>query len=257
MLSHMSHLLLILVLFSDPSGEKSAQAVSDELARIGGKQVEVVVGPDALKRLETFGVKAQDLVISPTIANHLTATEKKLVVIRLDRRSSGGDEILDSKIWSIGRTDSHVSIAGKSGDPLAGAITGIIQVIGPRLPTDPDAAPSNEDAELAQLAEVKEWKMLEERLAAKANKDPRQFYYLVLARARKGQADAAREVLTAMRTVYPAHFLTIAAETLIPASAGKAAEAASATGTKPVPDDGSNTLRDKPAAPDDGSNVLR
>jgi hypothetical protein len=257
MLPHMPHLLLILVLFSDPSGEKSAQAVSDELARIGGKQVEVVVGPDAIKRLEAFGVKAQDLVISPTIANHLTATEKKLVVIRLDRRSSGGDEILDSKIWSIGRTDSHVSIAGKGGDPLAGAITGIIQVIGPRLPTDPDAAPTNEDAELAQLAEVKEWKMLEERLTIKANKDPRQFYYLVLARARSGQADAAREVLVAMRTAHPVHFLTLAAETLIPASATKAADVPSATGTKPAPDDGSNTLRDKPAAPDDGSNVLR
>ena len=258
MLQLMTHLLLILVLFTDPSGEASAQVVSEELARIGGKQVEVVVGSDALKRLEGLGVRALDLVISPTIANHLTATEKKLVVIRLDRRSSGGDEVLESKIWSTGRVDSHVSIAGKGGDPLAGAISGIIQVVGPRLPTNPDTTLSNEDAELAQLAEAKEWKALEQRLTAKAEKDPRQLYYLVLAHARMGQVDAAREVLVIMRTAHPAHFLTRAAETVVPASAAKsAAEASSAEGVKLPPDNGGNELRDKPAAPDDGSNVLR
>lgn len=258
MLRFMTHLLLILVLFSDPSGEASAQVVSEELARIGGKQVEVLVGPEAIKRLESHGVRAHDLVISPTIANHLTATEQKLVVIRLDRRSSGGDEILESKIWSTGRTDSHVSIAGKGGDPLAGAISGIIQVVGPRLPTTPDGTLSHEDAELTQLAEAKEWKALEQRLTAKSEKDPRQLYYLVLAHARMGQVDAAREALTAMRTAYPAHFLTRAAETVVPASAAKnAANVPTVDEVKPLPDDGGNELRDKPAAPDDGGNVLR
>lgn len=252
----MSHLLLILVLFSDPSGEGAAQVVTDELTRIGGKQVEVVMGPEALKRLEGMGMKAQDLVISPTLANHLTASEKKLVIIRLDRRSSGGDEILESKVWAGGKSDSHVSIAGKGGDPLSGALTGIIQVIGPRLPTAPDLAPSNEDVELAGLAEAKEWKVLAERLEAKTDKDPRQLYYLVLARSRLGQPDAAREVLATMRTSHPSHFLTRAAETLIPAGAAKAGDAANAP-TKPPVDDGSNVLRDAPAPKDDGSNVLR
>src|SRR4051812_14762290 len=67
--SIMSHLLLILVLFSDPSGEKAAQVVTDELARIGGKQVEVVLGADAIKRLEGLGMKVQDLVVAPSLAN--------------------------------------------------------------------------------------------------------------------------------------------------------------------------------------------
>lgn len=252
----MSHLLLILVLFSDPSGEAAAQVVTDELARIGGKQVEVVMGAEALKRLEGLGMKAQDLVISPTMANHLTASEKKLVIIRLDRRSSGGDEILESKVWAGGKADSHVAIAGKGGDPLSGALTGIIQVIGPRLPTAPDLAPSNEDVELAGLAENKEWKVLAERLDAKADKDPRQLYYLVLARSRMGQPDQAREVLAVMRTNHPSHFLTRAAETLIPAGAAKAGETSNAPAKPPV-DDGSNVLRDAPAPKDDGSNVLR
>jgi hypothetical protein len=252
----MSELLLILVLFSDPSGEAAAQVVTDELTRIGGKQVQVVMGAEALKRLEGLGMKAQDLVISPTLANHLTASEKKLVIIRIDRRSSGGDEILESKVWAGGKSDSHVAIAGKGGDPLSGALTGIIQVIGPRLPTAPDLAPSNEDAELAALAESKEWKLMAERLDAKAEKDPRQLYYLVLARSRLGQPDAAREVLATLRTKHPSHFLTRAAETLIPAGAAKAGEA-STVGTKPPVDDGSNVLRDAPAPKDDGSNVLR
>jgi hypothetical protein len=258
----MSHLLLILVLFSDPSGEASAQIVTDELTRIGGKQVEVVMGAEAIKRLEAQGMKAHDLVVSPTVANHLTASEKNLVIIRLDRRSSGGDEIMESKVWSNGRADSHVSIAGKGGDPLSGAISGIIQVIGPRLPTSPDSAPSPEDAELATLAEAKEWKLLAERLEAKAEKDPRQLYYLVMARTRLGQPDAAREVLAVMRTTYANHFLTRAAETVIPAGAARVNDEPAGTapknGPKKVVDDGSNTLRDAPAVPaDDGSNVLR
>jgi hypothetical protein len=254
----MSPLLLILVLFSDPSGEPSAVVVGEELARIGGKQVEVVVGADAVKRLEGHGMKLHDLVVSPTLANHLTAEQKHLVIIRLDRRSSGGDEILDSKVWSGGRTDSHVSIAGKGGDPLAGAITGIIQVIGPRLPTTPDIAPSREDAELATLAEAKEWKALAERLASAAPSDPRQLYYLILARARLGQLDAARETLATLRTTHPAHFLTRAAETLIPAGAARQSADKPAAAAAAPADDGSNTLRDAPALPgDDGSNVLR
>jgi hypothetical protein len=252
----MSHLLLILVLFSDPSGEASAQIIADELARIGGSQVQVVVGPEAVKRLETLGMKMQDLVVSPAIANHLTATEKSLVVIRLERRSAGGDEILESKVWTSGRADSHVSIAGKGGDPLAGAISGIIQVIGPRLPTAPDIAPSPEDAELATLAENKEWKLLAERLEAKPERDPRQLYYLILARTRMGQPDAAREVLASMRTNHPGHFLTRAAESLVPASAKPVTETPPA-GAKPPGEDGGNTLRDTPAPADDGGNTLR
>jgi hypothetical protein len=259
----MSHLLLILVLFSDPSGEPAAQVVSEELARIGGNNVEVVMGAEATKRLEGMGMKAQDLVVAPMLANHLTAGENnKVVIIRLDRRSSGGDEILESKVWAGGKSESHVAIAGKGGDPLSGALTGIIQVIGPRLPTAPDLAPSHDDIELAKLAENKDWKVLADRLDAKADKDPRQLYYLIMARARLGQPEQAREVLALMRTKHPAHFLTRAADTLIPAGAAKIDEspstpaASSATGVRPT-DDGSNVLRDGPAPQDDGGNVLR
>lgn len=253
----MGPLLLVLVLFSDPSGEAAAKAVGEELGRLGGASVQVVVGPDAVAQLETRGVQERDLVISPAIASHLTESEPKLVVVRLERRASGGDEVVESRIWSLGKSENHVAIAGRGGDPLAGAITGIIQVIGPRLPTQPGAAPSNEDAEMAQLAQAREWQPLIERLVAKQAKDPRQFYYLVLAYSRLGQPDAARDALAAMRTAHAAHFLVRAAESLVPASAKPISDTPPPPRVAPKGDDGGNTLRDVPPTVDDGTNVLK
>lgn len=253
----MGPLLLVLVLFSDPSGEAAAKAVAEELARLGGDTVQVVVGPDAVAQLESRGVKERDLVISPAIANHLTESDAKLVLVRLERRATGGDEVVESRIWSLGRSENHVAIAGRGGDPLAGAITGIIQVIGPRLPTQPGAAPSNEDVEMGRLAQSREWKTLVERLGAVAAKDPRQFYYLILAHSRLGQPDLAREALAAMRTAHRAHFLVRAAESLVPASAKPTSGIPASRLPATAGDDGSNTLRDAPPTKDDGTNVLK
>jgi hypothetical protein len=249
----MTPLLLILVLFSDPNGEDPAKIISEELSRIGGQQVQVVVGPDALKQLEQHGMRAQDLIVTPTLGNHLTDTERNLVIIRVDRRIVGGDAIIESKVWSNGRTDSHVSIAGKGGDPLAGAISGIIQVIGPKLPTQPDIAPSKEDQEITQLADGKEWKLLAERLLAVTNKDPRQYYYLIQAQAQLGQVEDARKHFADMKSLFAGHFLTRAAESLVPS----ASRAVTTQPKAPVEDDGGNVLRDAPAPQDDTGNVLR
>lgn len=253
----MGPLLLVLVLFSDPSGEAAAKSVAEELARLGGATVQVMVGADAVAQLEARGVKERDLVISPAIANHLTESDPKLVVVRLERRVSGGDEVVESRTWSLGKSENHVAISGRGGDPLAGAITGIIQVIGPRLPTQPGAAHSDEDVEMGRLAQAREWKSLIDRLGAVPDKDPRQFYYLVLAHSRLGQPDAAREVLAAMRTAHLAHFLVRAAESLVPASAKPAADTPASRRATPPADDGSNTLRDAPPTADDGTNVLK
>ncbi len=252
----MELLLTILVLFSDPNGEESAKVIAAELARLGGKQVQVEVGPDAIKRLEALGMKVQDLVVSPNLANHLTATEKNLIIIRLDHRAVGGDQIMESKVWTNGRNDNHVSIAGNGGDPLSGAISGIIQVIGPRLPTAPDIKPSLEDVELGSLAEAKEWRAIVARIKDQENKDPRQFYYLIMSQAKLGQPDEARDSYALMQTKYPGHFLTRAAEVLVPASA-KPIEEIKAKDKEALKDDGSNELRDAPPVKDDGSNVLR
>ncbi len=254
MLPRMPHLLLILVLFSDPSGEASAKIIAEELGRIGGQQVQVELGPAAVQQLEKLGVKQHDLVVSPNLANHLTATEKQLIIIRLDTRLVGGDRLMESKVWAGGRADSHISIAGNGGDPLASAVSGIIQVIGPRLPTQPDIAPSLVDAELTTLAEGKEWTALIARLADIPEKDPRQLYYLVMGHARLGHFEEARAQYATMQAKHPGHFLTRAAEVLVPESARANATRAN---DKPLVDDGSNVLRDAPPVVDDGSNVLK
>jgi hypothetical protein len=57
-----------------------------------------------------------------------------------------------------------------------------------------------------------------------------------------------------MRANHPGHFLTRAAETLVPSSAKGLSEPNKPTDN---PDDGSNVLRDAPPVKDDGSNVLR
>jgi hypothetical protein len=193
-------------------------------------------------------------VVSPNLANHLTGKEKQLIIIRLESRLVGGDRLMESKVWAGGRADSHISIAGNGGDPLASTISGIIQVIGPRLPTQPDIAPSSVDAELTTLAEAKDWKALIARLADTPEKDPRQLYYLVMGQARSGNLDQAREQYAVMQSKFPGHFLTRAAEVLVPESAR-----ANSTPAKDntVVDDESNVLRDAPPAQDDGSNVLR
>jgi hypothetical protein len=254
MLSRMSPLLLILVLFSDPSGEESSKIIAEELGRIGGSQVQVEVGPVAVQHLDKLGIKPHDLVVSPNLANHLTSTEKQLVIIRLDSRKVGGDRLIESKVWTGGRSDSHIAIAGNGGDPLASAISGIIQVIGPRLPTQPDIAPSLIDAELTTLAESKEWKALIARLSEIPEMDPRQWYYLIMAQAKQGNVDEAREQFAAMQAKFPGHFLTRAAEVLVPASARPNNIPDK---DKPPVDDGSNVLRDTPAVNDEGGNVLR
>ena len=240
-----------MILFSDPSGEAPAKAVSAELARIGGASVQVVVGADALKALEAKGVKESDLLSSPVIANHLTADDADLVVIRLDHRSAGGDEVLESRIWAGGRSDSHVAIAGKGGDPTSGALNGIIDTIGPRLPSAPGAADTAEDGQLSQLSERREWKTLLAGLADKPGKNPRQFYYLVEAQVHLGQLDDARKTLDAMAMAHPGHFLIKAATSLLPPPA----DSKPADPGKALPE--GNELRDAPPVKDDGGNVLK
>jgi hypothetical protein len=270
------HVLLILVLFGDPSGADAAKAVGTELAELGGTTVHVVVGPEALAQLAGKGVKEADLLGSPVIANHLTASDPDLVVIRLDRRADGGDQLIESRVWYDGHSDSHVAISGHGGDPTASAVSGIIQVLGTRLPLSPGQPANVEGGQLAHLAEHNDWQGIRDSMRDKASKDPRQFYYLVLAEVRLGLIDEARRDVAAMATAHGAHFLVAAARSLLPppesapqAGAPKAGAtdapaarpdpgAPGPQATKPPPDvKDSNELRDPPTTQDPGGNVLR
>jgi hypothetical protein len=236
------HILLILVLFGDPSGADAAKAVGAELSALGGTSVQLVVGADAVTSLAAKGVKEADLVGSAVIANHLTASDPDLVVIRLEHRVDGGDQLIESRVWFGGRAENHVAISGHGGDPTASAVAGIIQVLGPRLPLSPGQPVNADGGQLAHLAEHSDWQAMRTALLAVPNKDPRQFYYLVLAELRLGLGDAARQSLEAMRQAHGTHFLVKAAASLLPdpaltepAKADAPASAPGSTPAKPAP----------------------
>jgi hypothetical protein len=213
----MTKLLLILVLFG-PSDKAVGDRVSAQVAALGGKSVRVLAGPEAAKELDARGTKDVDLLASPQIGESLTR-KGDVVVIRLENRRTGGDDVVETTMWARGHTERHVAITGNGRDAADGAVRGAVAMVGPLLPEAEDAA--SEESRLSQLAHVGEWEELLQLVAPfgppppKA-KSPRRFYYEVLALVRLGRPERAEDAVGRMRYAYPDHFLTEAAAKLIP-----------------------------------------
>jgi hypothetical protein len=244
----MEKIMLILVLMGGPGTDPLSNRVAESIAEAGGARVKVVLGADAVAELEKRDLKDADLIANPTIGEQLTNHDPDLAVVRLERRNSGGDGVIESVVWAKGRTDRHVAIAGKNSDPTEGAVNGIMRMLGPVLPDEKSAATEGEDVKLAQLATKNEWQDLLDATLAIQAKSPRQFYYQILALCRLGKTTEAGGTLTAMRSAWPKHFLLASAEALVkPKEVPEEA---------PMTEDG-NSLRDAAPVPDDGSNVLK
>lgn len=218
----MEALLLILILFSDPSAEPAAKLLAEELALRGGTQVQVVIGAEAMKQLEIKGLRDGDLMASPRLAEHLTQQESKLVIVRLEHREAAGDQLVETRVWSAGRLERHTAIAGKSGDPSSTAVAGVVEILASRLALTSAPAATN-GTDLPALVSRKAWREIQERLAAKADKNAREFYYLVLAQVRQRDA-TAKATVAAMAKAHPGHFMLKAAEALLPAETDPAAQ---------------------------------
>ncbi|HYE05108.1 MAG TPA: hypothetical protein VEL07_06230 [Planctomycetota bacterium] len=245
----MKTLLVILILFADPAHEPLATTVADDLRRVGGENVQVVIGAAAAAELEKRDVKIQDLITSPNIAEHLTTADMNLAVVHLTREDAGGDVVVNTRLWAEGEDEQHVAIAGKGGDPATSVSSGIVRTLAHRLPNARVASPVADDTQLAGLAERRAWGEVLGQIASvpAAERTPRQHYYLVLAYSGMEQRDAAVEALNAMRAAHPDHFLIKAAEAVIPA------EAAATAAPEPEPE-----LEPAPTAPvDDSSDTLR
>jgi len=247
-------LLLILILVGDPKGEALGKGLADELLRIGGERVQVVVGAEAAKQLDAKGLKPADLRAAGNLGGHLTASEKNLAVLTLDRREVSGDIVVECRLWIDGRADQHVAIAGaingKPVDALPGVLSGVLRLLGGRLPGGGGGAAvagEIDDARLAVFAERSQWTELLGLLAGVKERSPRQCYYQVLAYAKLGQRDPAVASLNVMRAAHPKHFLLAAAEELV----------APAPAKPDPPGAGGDTLRDTPAVKDDGGNTLK
>ncbi len=243
----MKTLLVILILFGDPAHEPLATTVADDLRRIGGESVQIVIGAPAAAELEKRGVKIQDLITSPNIAEHLTTADMNLAVIHLTREDAGGDVVVNTRLWAEGHAEQHVAIAGKGGDPATSVSSGIARTLAHRLANARAASPIADDTQLAGLANRGAWGEVLGQIAAvpAAERSPRQHYYLVLAYSRMEQRDAAVEALNTMRTAHPDHFLIKAAEAVIPAEAASVEVPEPELEPVPTPasDDSSDTLR--------------
>jgi hypothetical protein len=217
----MTKMLLILVLFGS-SDQESGERIAKELTALTGTSARVVMGAAAAKELDARGVKDSDLMASSAIGEQLTKRSPELVVVRIEGRTSGGDRVIESAVWSRGRVDRHVAIAGRGGDVVEGAAHGVVSIVAPMLPDSGDTADA-EDARLPRLADAGEWEELLQLAAPYGPPGPhpsvRHEYYEVLALTRLHHNDFARDALARMREAHPDHVLTDAAATLIPPDA--------------------------------------
>jgi len=236
----METLLLILVLVGDPSGNELAAGLGADLQRRAGEAARVVVGPEALEALRARDLSPRDLLATPNIGAHLTGgtPPAALIVMHVDRSERAGDVLVETRVWSDGRSERHIAIAGAGNDPLPAVLSGVLALMGHRIGQTVAAGPPAE-GELARLAEGGHWLDLLSRLAEVTDHTPRQRYYEVLAYAKLGQRDPAVSALNRLRVEHPGHFLIAAGEELIPPLPG-AVEVPAAT---PAPGE-ENILRD-------------
>jgi hypothetical protein len=235
----MEPLLLVLILASGPHHEDLEGHLSQLLAAAGGDKVHVEVGDDALKDLESRGVKDLDLVASPTIGDHLTAADPHLMIIRCERSEAGGDEMIESCVWAHGHDNRHVAIAGKDADPSNGAINGILGLAAPWLPDHAGDGNPDLDARYAHLADLDDWTALADATATADPPTARSCYYRVLALVHLDRKADAQAVYQRMRTDWPAHILTSSAASLVAPPPSTA---------DVIVDDGSNRLSDGSAS---------
>lgn len=236
-----SQLLLVLLLLADPSAKPSADAVQARLQETAdGAKVPVrfVIGPDAMTTLKQAGITDGDLLSGPSVGEAFTRAQPRTVIIRVERRESGGNVVVESRVWLQGRAESHVAISDlKTGNPLESSARGVMAITGPWLTAGavPDAATS--DAAVAALADSRKW---HEVLAAPATGTARNGYYRIMALVRMQRPAEATEALAALRKAHPNHVMTKAAEGLVnPAAVTTEVDINNA---QPA-DDGTNVLR--------------
>ncbi len=247
----MEPLLLVILLSLDPAAKPDTEAVTARLTEAATEvqaQVKVVSGVEAQAALKERGISESDLTGGVGVGATLTRNDRSLALVRLERRLSGGDVVVETRIWANGLEDSHVAISGrrKADTPLAepteAVARGVKNTLGLWLSAHGKADAGGASLErLAVLAENRDWQALL-TAAATCPPSPRQAYYQILALIRSGRREEAVTALTALKTAFPKHVLTASAEALIVPIRNE--------------DGGEVDINDKTPA-DDGTNVLK
>lgn len=231
-------LLILILAAGDPASGAAAHAVAEALRR-QEPQAAVVLPPDSAQRLAGLGLRDADLLGRSEKALLATARDLRLVLVRVERRESGSDHVVDVDLWSGGRVERMSAAVGKDTDPIPLAEEGARRLLRDASHDAAGAADRADIAFLTAFADRGDWQGLIAAVAARPDARPRLRHAAVLARLRLGDHEGAAAALAAMRADLPDHPLTAAAAAAVAGDAG-----------------GSDTLRD--AAPADaGGNVLR
>jgi len=236
-----SQILLVLLLLADPAAQPAADAVRVRLqdtADAAKVPVRFVVGPEALVQLKAAGISDADLLAGPSVGDAFTKAAPRTALVRLERRLSGGNIVVESQVWVAGRHESHVAIAdGKAAEPVESTARGLEQILAPWLTDGAVQDAGMTDQAVARLADDQKW---HEVLAAPATGTPRSGYYRVLALVRLQRPIDAEATLQGLRAAHPHHVLTRAAEALVHPAATPAE--VDINNAKPA-DDGGSVLR--------------
>jgi hypothetical protein len=229
--------ILILILLSGPGEREVGELLAQELRERGGQRVEVVVGEPAHQGLEErWGIRAEDLVVSRHIGEQLTAHEERLVLLHVNGREMSGDQILEVGLWVDGRSERVSSIAGAGANPVPGLLSSLMPLLQGVLPKPTEAAgAANTKQDVASLIKGESWVEALAALAGKEQLSAREHYYRVLAYVRLGNRSAAIAALNQMLEAHGQHFLTKAAEDLIPALSTATLEAPSEAPAEELP----------------------
>ncbi len=124
----MNQLILILLLVS-PQDQDVGKRIGADLSAAFGSHARVLVGKDAVAELATRGIKDADLASSPEVGEALTRAAPTVVLVRLECRVTGGDQVIESAVWDHGRLVRHTAIAGGGHGAADGASHGIIDAL--------------------------------------------------------------------------------------------------------------------------------
>lgn len=235
----MEAVLLILILSAgDPDSGAAAQAIAAAMREQDAK-AQIILPPDSAKLLAERGLRDADLIERSEKALLATAKDLRVVLVRVERRDSGADRIIDIDLWSGGRVDRMSAAVSQETDPLPLAVEGARRLLREAAHDPAGAAERSDRAFITGFADRGDWKGLVVAVAARPDARPRLRHAAIMARLRLGDHEGAVAALAAMRADFPEHPLTAAANAAVSGDVG-----------------GSDTLRDGAPA-DAGGNILR
>jgi hypothetical protein len=194
--------LVLLLSAGDPASREAATAVQQRLTTVA-PQVRVLAGPEAAADLAQRGLKDADLVARSERALALTSTGR-LVLLRVERRQTGEDQVVDIELWAHGRRTSASAAAGKAArDPQAEAADTAAKLVADS--TAADFRDRSDTEFLARFSEKADWRGLVQAVNRLAAPSPRLRHAAAMAHLRLGDRAAAAAEIERLRAEAPDH----------------------------------------------------